>query len=78
MPNFSREYAYEQLLKHESLIRAASCTNESTTRMRAIDTMLFDVLGWEKQDIETERHVRAEGYADYAFFDNKAISLGPV
>src|SRR5262249_50091321 len=42
--------------------------NESTTRLRAIDTILFDVLGWDKMVVETEKYCRAEGYADYVFW----------
>jgi len=41
--------------------------NESTTRMRAIDTVLFDVLAWDKTLVETEKYCRVEGYADYVF-----------
>lgn len=61
------EYAYEQLTKHEELIRSAIGSNEDTTRLRAIDTMMFDVLGWDKVQVETEKYCRAEGFADYVF-----------
>ena len=44
--------------------------NESTTRLRAIDTILFEILSWDKSSIETEKYCRAEGYADYVFFFN--------
>jgi hypothetical protein len=71
----TREFAFEQLTKHEDLIRAAVGSNEATTRLRAIDTILFDVLAWEKTDVECERYVRANGFADYAFLDGKSIPL---
>jgi hypothetical protein len=44
--------------------------NESTTRLRAIDTILFDVLSWDKAAVETEKYCRSEGYADYVFTIN--------
>jgi hypothetical protein len=75
LPHFEPEFAFEQLLKHESTIRAAAGTNEATTRLRAIDTVLFDVLGWEKQEVETEKYFRSEGYADYTFLDGKSFLL---
>lgn len=53
--------------KLEELKCLTRLENESTTRMRAIDTVLFDVLAWDKRDVETERYCRAEGYADYVF-----------
>ena len=49
--------------------------NESTTRLRAIDTILFDVLAWDKMVVETEKYCRAEGYADYVFFINHFATL---
>lgn len=65
MTHWNADYAYEQFLKHRDLIEAAKGTNEATTRLRAINTMLFDVLGWEPKAVDAETHVRAEGFADY-------------
>ena len=45
--------------------------NESTTRLRAVDTILFDVLSWDKAAVETEKYCRSEGYADYVFTINE-------
>lgn len=42
--------------------------NEAATRLRVIDTILFDVLLWEKQFVDVEKYCRASGYADYVFF----------
>lgn len=41
--------------------------NESTTRLRAIDTILFDILAWDKGSVESEKYCRAAGYSDYVF-----------
>ncbi|WP_145304155.1 hypothetical protein [Planctopirus ephydatiae] len=41
--------------------------NEATTRLRFIDQILFNVLQWHVNDVETERHVRNVGYLDYEF-----------
>ena len=41
--------------------------NEATTRLRSIDTMLFDVLKWDKGMVVAEKYDRADGYADYVF-----------
>ena len=75
MPQLSAEMSFEQFEKHEKTIQAAVGTNESTTRLLAIDTMLFDVLGWEKTEVETEKYNRAVGYSDYAFIVNGSVSL---
>ena len=40
-------------------------SNEADTRLRVIDTMLFDILDWRKEDVETELYCRTAGYADY-------------
>ncbi|MEQ1846870.1 MAG: hypothetical protein ABL983_14990, partial [Nitrospira sp.] len=49
--------------------------NESTTRLRAIDTILFDVLAWDKKAVDSEKYCRAEGYADYVLSINNIPSL---
>lgn len=49
--------------------------NESTTRLRAIDTILFDILAWDKNQVEAEKYCRAKGYADYIFFLNESPCL---
>ena len=41
--------------------------NEDTTRLRLIDSILFDVLRWDKNVVTTESYVRDAGYADYVF-----------
>jgi hypothetical protein len=49
--------------------------NESTTRLRAIDTILFDVLAWDKKSVDSEKYCRAEGYADYVLSINNVPAL---
>jgi len=64
---WTSDYAFEQLAKHTDVIEGAAGKNEATTRMRAIDTIIFDVLGWDKLKVETEKHARATGFVDYCF-----------
>ena len=64
---WTQDVAFEKLRTNAQLIRSIQLANEDTTRLRAIDTILFDVLGWDKAKVETERYCRAEGYADYVF-----------
>ncbi|MBC8874587.1 MAG: hypothetical protein H8E44_34550 [Planctomycetes bacterium] len=70
-----QDVAFDRLREHEQLIRGAVGTNEDTTRLRAIDTTLFDVLGWDKLIVETEKYCRAVGYADYAFSQDESMCL---
>lgn len=49
--------------------------NEATTRLRAIDEMLFYVLAWDKRSVEVEKYCRAEGYADYTFLIKNTPAL---
>lgn len=65
MSNWDANYAHDQFVKLRSLIEAAKGSNEATTRLRAINTMLIDVLGWDIKDVDAETFVRAEGFADY-------------
>ncbi|MCC6908089.1 MAG: hypothetical protein IT430_09130 [Phycisphaerales bacterium] len=45
--------------------------NEATTRMRVIDQILFEVLGWDRARVDTETFARDVGFADYVF-DHRA------
>ena len=69
------DYAYEQLQKYRDVILAAEGVNEATTRLRAIDTLLFDVLGWDKRKVDTETYCREVGYADYVFSDAGGVVM---
>lgn len=77
MPNWDANYAYGEFVKHRKLIEASKETNEATTRLRAIDTMLFAVLGWDRLQVDAETHVRAKGYADYVL-RHGAVTIGVV
>src|SRR5258706_16454313 len=41
--------------------------NEATTRLHLIDTILFDCLGWPKENCKTEERFDNK-YTDYSFF----------
>lgn len=69
------EDAYKALRENEDLIVNIVSANEDTTRLRAIDTILFDVLRWDKSDVETEKYVRSEGFADYVFGSEPNFTL---
>ncbi len=75
MPHWTPEFGYDQFLKHKATIEAAQGSNEATTRLRAIDTALYEVLGWDKLNVEAETYCRAEGYADYVFKEGIGICL---
>ena len=72
---WTSDYAFEKLNEKINVIKGAAGENEATTRMRAIDTLIFDVLGWDKLKVETEKYVRAEGYVDYCFKIGANVSL---
>jgi len=75
MAEWTRDYAFDQFLAKLDVLRGVEGQNEDTTRMRAIDTMLWDVLGWDKLEVETEKCVRAVGFADYAFAHGSSLCL---
>ena len=66
---FPIDIAYKEFSeKFTSLYELISNKNEATTRMRVIDTILFEILLWDKNNVEVEKYCRASGYADYVFF----------
>ena len=70
------DLAFQELAKHEHTITSVTAAdNEADTRLRAIDTMFFDVLGWEKTSVEAERYCRVEGFADYVFLRRNVPTL---
>jgi AAA domain/Type I restriction enzyme R protein N terminus (HSDR_N) len=54
---------FERLLE-ESERFADTLFTEADSRIKIIDTMLIDVLGWQKEDVFTEESA-GEGYLDY-------------
>jgi predicted type IV restriction endonuclease len=54
----------KDLLKDVSALRLADA-NEATTRLKLIDEILFDVLGWTKDDVEVEERVTEDGKTQF-------------
>lgn len=73
--HWAPDYCETQFQKHWALIAAAKGSNEASTRLRAIDTVLFDVLGWDKLDVEPEKYCRDVGEADYLCHVDSAPAL---
>src|SRR5271157_5020582 len=76
MDKWHVDQAYAEFQKKKIEINSQGQNlNEATTRMRTIDTILFDILGWDKGDVDTEKYCRAEGYADYVVGHDKKPCL---
>ena len=73
MNDWDQDLAFDKFKQLLPVVKAAEGTNEATTRFRAIDSILVDVLGWDKKRIETEKYVREVGYADYALFQQSTL-----
>lgn len=66
MSTFDYDISYDRFLKVLSQLAAVTgAENEAATRLRAIDVMLFDVLDWQREEVDPESYCRAQGYADY-------------
>lgn len=65
--DFNREKLISELLwKHENL--ALQDANEAETRLKLIDEIIFNVLGWLKEDVTVEERVSEDNrttYTDY-------------
>jgi hypothetical protein len=75
MSHWTPDYSFQQFETHRGIIASAAGTNEATTRIRAINTLLFQVLGWDTLDVDAETYSRAVGFADYTFRIEGAIRL---
>jgi hypothetical protein len=75
VPNWDVHHAFEKFEAHRKALPKLEECNEDTTRLRAIDTLLFDVLGWDRNKVETEKYSRTTGFADYAFSQSQTICL---
>lgn len=74
--NFYDDISYQKFQNYlPALETNTKIENESTTRLRVLDTILFDVLSWDKKLVETEKYCRSEGYADYVFTTNEKPCL---
>jgi hypothetical protein len=69
------DHGFDCLKRCEPVILATQDSNEDTTRMRAIDSIVFDVLGWDRALVETEKYCRGAGYADYVFQKDQTFLL---
>ncbi|WP_136079880.1 hypothetical protein [Pontiella desulfatans] len=66
MKNDYIDIAFSDFKKQKSVFTALPVdANEAKTRLQSIDTMLFDILDWEKEEVDPEQYCRAKGYADY-------------
>src|SRR5688572_24284107 len=73
MAEWLAEHAYEAFRKHRPALEGGGDINEATTRLRVINTILFDVLRWDTLDVDAEKYARAEGYADYYIKRGSAV-----
>ncbi|MEM8581097.1 MAG: hypothetical protein AAGF50_07880 [Pseudomonadota bacterium] len=58
--------AQELLERHEKLSLADA--NEAETRLKLVDRIVFEVLGWSHDDVQVEHRVSQDGstqFADY-------------
>lgn len=67
--------AFAQYEKFLANLQTDSELNEDTTRLRIIDSILFDVMHWDKNVVTTEKYIRDAGFADYVFFAKGMRSL---
>lgn len=76
MNEWTVDSAYAEFLSSRGKVDAeAKNLNEATTRLRVIDTVVFDILAWDKAEVDVEKYCRAEGYADYVFCHDKKPCL---
>lgn len=67
--------SFEAYTKFKDSAPVDTSLNEDTTRLRLIDTVLFDVLRWDRNQVNTEEYVRNTGFADYVFHTRGGRSL---
>ncbi|WP_313150790.1 P-loop NTPase fold protein [Lysinibacillus capsici] len=56
---FNPDYAYEKFvsLKDQLVEMNSRILNEADTRLKIIDTLFIDILGWDKRDLELEHSI---------------------
>ena len=54
----------ELLDRHQKLCLAEA--NEAETRLKLIDRIIFEVLGWQHDDVTVEKHVSEDGNSEYS------------
>lgn len=74
--SWTAESAYVKLIGcFDKLAIGDAHANEAETRLKIIDTVLFEVLDWSKDDVEVEKFCREVGFADYVFTPHGTITL---
>ncbi len=74
-PGWLAEHAFAEFRRRRSQLESVVGQNEAATRLKVIDTVLFEILRWDKAVVETELHSRKIGYADYVFGVESSFSL---
>ncbi|HEU4904505.1 MAG TPA: hypothetical protein VFT19_00085, partial [Solirubrobacterales bacterium] len=64
MSQINYDTGYERMKALATEMIAARNRNEATTRLQLIDRLLFDCLGWAREDADLEDHESGQ-YADY-------------
>src|SRR5271154_7056381 len=59
--------AHKAFIEKTAALNSDGDLNEATTRLRIIDVILFDVLRWDRLEVEAEKYARDVGYLDYVF-----------
>jgi hypothetical protein len=67
--------AHKEFRAKKADLAAKSDANEASIRLHIIDTLLFEILRWDKNVVDPERWVRAVGYSDYVFTPHSVPSL---
>lgn len=75
MSNWNPEISFDLFRQKRPLIESARTSNEATVRLRSINTLLFEVLGWDQLTVDVEKYCREVGFADYAFREKDSICL---
>lgn len=67
--------AYATYVSWMGSVDSSADLNEDTTRMRLIDTILFNHLRWDRNFVDTEPYLQNIGYADYIFTTKSGRTL---
>jgi hypothetical protein len=75
-PTWTVESAYAEFMTHwDEFSKLRANINEAETRLKVINTVLFDVLDWGKNEVEVEKYCREVGFADYVLSPFDTITL---
>lgn len=59
----------------ENLKQHSTNANEANVRLKVIDEIVFDILDWNKSEVDAEKYVRDTGFADYIFVTGKHVAM---